>query len=228
MANTDYDCWHRGHSLEDDIATPWHDFVKNNLTDAEIEGKRVLEIGCGRGGFSNYLAHKPAPPERVYGCDYSESALAIARQKYDSVRITWKAEDIMALSFEDNFFDIAVSCETIEHVPHSAKALSELFRVLKPGGKLVLTCPNYFNPFGIWCLYRWIIGKPFTEGGQPYVNYLQMPLVYWWLKKAGFRVGKFTSTDLTIPARVPKHYYLDKMPFLIKPVGHRTFYTAFK
>ena len=102
--------------------------------------------------------------------------------KVENSKITWQTEDIQRLSFDNESFDTIISCETIEHVP-IPKALSEIYRVLKPGGRFFLTCPNYFNLFGLWCVYRKIIGKPYTEGGQPYVNYILAPLIYGKLKR---------------------------------------------
>lgn len=227
-SNIDYNTWHQKHSSEDDISTSWHGFVKANLQPQDIKQKKLLEIGCGRGGFSNYLATHLHTPSKVYACDYSASALDMAQRKYAHEKISWNQEDIMALSFPDGFFDMAISCETIEHVPDPYKAIRELYRVLKPGGKLLLTCPSYFNIFGIWCIYRWLIGKPFTEGGQPYVNYILMPRVYRWIKMTGFNVGKFSSAEIIIPARVPKHYYDYGTPRWLRIFGSRTFYVLNK
>ncbi len=224
-----YDKWHTIHKVEDDISVSWYQFVINSLQHtSDIKQKRVLEIGCGRGGFSNYLANLPNGPHQIVASDFSASALAIASEKYAHSKIFWKKEDIMNMSFESNSFDTVISCETIEHVPNPSKALHELYRVLKPGGRLFLTCPNYFNLFGIWCLYRWVIGKPFTEGGQPYVNYILMPLVYFWIKGSGFKVEKFRSTEIIIPARVPRHFYFTGVPWILKILGSRTFYILTK
>lgn len=227
-SNNDYNNWHQHHSSDDDITTSWHQFVKTNLQQGDVDQKQILEIGCGRGGFSHYLATLPYKPAQLFACDYSEAALDIARAKYGKNEITWKQENIMALSFPDQSFDTAISCETIEHVPHPDKAIQEIYRVLKPGGRLLLTCPSYFNPFGIWCVYRWMIGKPFTEGGQPYVNYILMPRVYWWLKSTGFTVEKFKTSEFIIPARVPKHFYDEATPWWLRIFGHRTCYIVRK
>lgn len=224
----DYNTWHENHSREDDISTSWHLFVKAELRSVDIKEKKILEIGCGRGGFSNYLARHSDVPAQIMACDYSVAALDIAQRNYGSDKICWKQEDIMAVSFEDNSFDTAISCETIEHVTNPKRAIKELYRVLKPGGRLLLTCPNYFNLFGIWCVYRWLIGKPFTEGGQPYVNFILMPSVYGWIKAAGFRVEKFVSSEFIIPARVPKHFYNKATPWWLKIFGSRTFYVLTK
>lgn len=225
---SNYNEWHLTHTLDDDINTPWHGFVISKIVAEDIADKTILEIGCGRGGFSKYLASNSPSPKKIVAADFSESALTIASLKNQHSNIDWKQEDIMKLSFGDNFFDTVISCETIEHVPNPKMAIQELYRVLKPGGKLILTCPNYFNLFGIWCWYRWLIGKPFTEGGQPYVNYILFPQIYFWVVRSGFKVDYFQSGEITIPARVPKHFWVQKSPYWLKPFGHRTFYVLLK
>lgn len=222
----DYNLWHASHTSDDDTNTPWHNFLKEKLNQVKLNNATILEIGCGRGGFSNYLASSYPGLEKVVASDFSNEGLRIASAKYGNFDglIEWKQEDIMSQSFDNNTFDLAISCETIEHIPNPQKAINELHRVLKPGGILLLTCPNYFNLFGIWCLYRKLIGKPFTEGGQPYVNYVQMPLIYFYIKDAGFQVLEWKSSEFIVPARVPKHYWNDRLPNAISALGHRTFY----
>ena len=225
---THYDRWHQGNVADDSITAPWHLFVEKHLEKGDLDQKKILEIGCGRGGFSNFLSRHRYAPARIFACDYSAAAIAIGQQKYPHLKITWQKEDIMSMYFDDNSFDTVISCETIEHVPHSKQAILELYRVLKPQGRMFLTCPNYFNLFGVWCLYRWIIGKPFTEGGQPYVNFLQMPWIYWRLRKTGFTVEKLISSEIIIPAKIPKHYYDQQTPPLLKVFGSRMFYILHK
>lgn len=227
-SKSDYNTWHQHHSQDDDVTASWHVFVQEKLQRQDVDKKNILEIGCGRGGFSNYLANLPRSPKKVFACDFSNSALEIAQKKYPHEIISWQKENIMSLSFRDELFDTAISCETIEHITNPKKAIRELYRVIKPGGKLLLTCPNYFNAFGIWCIYRWMIGKPYTEGGQPYVNYILMPVVYFWIKKSGFKILNFSSSELIIPARVPKHYYNNGTPWWLRIFGHRTFYVLVK
>jgi ubiquinone/menaquinone biosynthesis C-methylase UbiE len=221
---SNYNKWHESRSKDDDILTPWHLFVKENLQDQDILDRVILEIGCGRGGFSNYLAQRVPSAKKIIAADYSDAAITIAKEKYKSSQIDWRQQNIMAIDFTDNYFDTIVSCETIEHVTDPRKALFELYRVLKPGGTLFLTCPSYFNLFGVWCLYRWMIGKPFAEGGQPYVNYILFPVIYYWLKRIGFKVSSVKSSEITIPARVPKHFWTSESPYLLRPFGYRTFY----
>lgn len=228
--DVDYNSWHSSHSVDDDINAPWHLFIKEKLKTISIAQATILEIGCGRGGFSNYIANTYSKVKKIFSSDFSIEALRIANEKFGSHNglIQWQQEDIMSLSYQNDSFDIVISCETIEHVPNTHKAIHELYRVLKPGGTLLLTCPNYFNPFGVWCLYRWMIGKPFTEGGQPYVNYLQMPIVYYLIRKAGFKIIQWQASEIIIPARVPKHFWNQKIPSVLKAFGYRTYYVLKK
>lgn len=221
---SNYNQWHRQHSTEDDHSAPWHLFVKEQIKLMKLDNYVILDIACGRGGLSNYLALNNQSIQKIEAADYSHSAVAISKNKYPSNKIEWSQQDIMAIKFPDCYFDLIISCETIEHVDSPRKALHELYRVLKPGGTLLLTCPNYFNLFGIWCMYRWIIGKPFTEGGQPYVNYILFPFVFYWLKRLGFSVAHVRSSEITIPARVPIHFWQEKSPLPLTPFGYRTYY----
>ena len=230
MGNKEYDKWHLEKGEYNDDTTIWHQFSKESLEKNDLISTKILEIGCGRGGFSAFLANESDESTEIYACDYSEKALEIAKERFKIgyEKINWKVEDIQNISFQSNQFDVVISCETIEHVPNPIKALGELHRVLKPGGKLILTCPNYFNLFGIWCLYRWIIGKPFTEGGQPYVNYILIPRIFMRLKSLKFKVNHFHSAELIIPARVPKTFYRTKLPKFLSFMGYRTFYVLTK
>jgi 2-polyprenyl-3-methyl-5-hydroxy-6-metoxy-1,4-benzoquinol methylase len=226
---SNYNTWHRTHLDDDDTATPWHDFVKSELDQSDFNGKTVLEIGCGRGGFARYIISQYNNIKTFYACDYSESAIEIAKSSLNSPQqIILQIEDIQNLSFADASFDTIISCETIEHVPMPNKALSEIYRVLKPGGRFFLTCPNYFNLFGLWCLYRKLIGKPYTEGGQPYVNYIWAPSIYVRLTTLGFTVKHFHSTELVLPARFPKTFFYTGTPSWLTFFGSRTFYVLNK
>jgi ubiquinone/menaquinone biosynthesis C-methylase UbiE len=222
-----YNRWHFKQKYSNDIDTVWHKSVISNLdSEKDLEDKVILEIACGRGGFTNWLSNQADKPAKIIACDYSEQAISIAKERYPEQNglIEWRVEDMQNLPFADNTFDTIISCETIEHIKLPKKALSELHRVLKPGGSVYLTCPNYFNLFGLWCLYRWMIGKPYTEGGQGYVNYARLPNIVYWVKKIGFKIVKLHTSDIVLPIRVHLHFFKKCLWGPAKIFGLQTFY----
>src|SRR5205085_2655849 len=132
-----YDRWHESLGVNEGADDPWYQLVRGELDLArDIAGRRLLEIGCGRGGFACWLAARTPSPAEVVAVDYSSVAVekgrahAIARGLNG---ISWATGDIQAIDQPDASFDSVFSCETIEHVPDPFKAVSELARILKPG-----------------------------------------------------------------------------------------------
>jgi 2-polyprenyl-3-methyl-5-hydroxy-6-metoxy-1,4-benzoquinol methylase len=154
---TEYDQWHTNVLESDpehqDESSPWYKLVLEFLP--SVEGKRILEVACGRGGFSRLLASKGAI---VCGADFSESAIRIAKEKLlrDPAladRLIYVQADAQNLPFDEVSFDIVVSCETIEHLPDPRAAVREMARVCRSRGLLYLTTPNYMNLIGLCELY---------------------------------------------------------------------------
>jgi hypothetical protein len=75
--------------------------------------------------------------------------------------------------------------------------------VLKPGGRLFLTTPNYLSVTGVHRAYRELTGRPYTEGGQPHNNLTMLPRTRRWVRRAGLRVLAIDGTGhyLPIPRR---------------------------
>jgi 2-polyprenyl-3-methyl-5-hydroxy-6-metoxy-1,4-benzoquinol methylase len=118
--------------------------VYNELLTEDISNKKVLDAGCGTGWFSKAAADRGAI---VTSMDLGENLLSKVAMKCNSERIVGS---ILEIPFPDNFFDIVISSEVIEHVPDPFKAMHELYRVLKPGGNLILTTPNKIWYFAVW------------------------------------------------------------------------------
>ena len=106
---------------------------------AEFVQGRVLDIACGSGYGSKMLADRA---EEVWGGDISEEAIKIAKEKYSGENVHFRLMDASELPFDNNYFDLAVSFETIEHLKDSEKFVAEIKRVLKPGGRLILSTPD--------------------------------------------------------------------------------------
>lgn len=96
------------------------------------EGDRVLEVGCGRGHLTQALADQGADIVGIDANPYVEDVSDSPLVRH------MKAE---ALEFEDGSFDFVVSVHAIEHIPELEMALSEMARVLRPGGKAILVYP---------------------------------------------------------------------------------------
>lgn len=143
-----YDAWHqRLANAEASIKQPrhpWYVTVAKLLPD--LQGQRVLEIGCGRGDFSIWLANK-YPQAQVLGVGSSDTAIntAQARAAASGSAARFKVEDAQALSFDGSSFDHVISCECLEHVLEPHRMANEIRRVLHPGGHFILTTENYFN-----------------------------------------------------------------------------------
>ncbi|OFX36378.1 MAG: hypothetical protein A2X08_14830 [Bacteroidetes bacterium GWA2_32_17] len=118
--------------------------VFNELLTEDIHEKKLLDAGCGTGWFSKWSVERGAD---VTSMDLGENLLSKVEQKCHSKRIVGS---ILQIPFPNNTFDIVVSSEVIEHVPDPFLAISELYRVLKPNGIMVLTTPNKLWYFAIW------------------------------------------------------------------------------
>ena len=173
---------------------PWYVTVARLLPD--LNGQRVLEVGCGRGDFCIWLAgqYKEAS---VTGVDFSEAAIATAQKRatLSNCAARFKVEDAEALSFDDTSFDYVISCECMEHVPHPERMAQEIRRVLRPGGQFILTTENYFNGMMLQWLKTWTLGTPFDSGSgvQPHENFFLFWRVRKILERGGLKVEKMES-----------------------------------
>jgi SAM-dependent methyltransferase len=122
----------------------------------------VLEDGCGVG---QYMRAFTPFGGKVTGLDFDfervKDTLALGLQAINAA-----GEN---LPYPDDHFDLVVSNEVIEHVADDRKTLEEVFRVLKPGGRLVLFCPNIGYPFETHGMY-W--KGEYSFGNKPLINWL--------------------------------------------------------
>lgn len=96
-------------------------------------GKSALEVGCGGGLLSEEIVRLGFD---THGIDPSENSLhtAINHAEANGLRISYKTGTGEALSYRDKSMDIIFCCDVLEHVRDLAKVISEISRVLKPGG----------------------------------------------------------------------------------------------
>jgi ubiquinone/menaquinone biosynthesis C-methylase UbiE len=194
-----------GESAVTDEQSPWYRLVLDYLP--IVEGKQILEMACGRGGFASHLAARGA---HVHGADFSSAALGLARRRQQENgsahrHLDFTQADAHHLPFADRSFDIVISCETIEHLPEPAAAITEMARVCREGGLLLLTTPNYFNAMGLYYLYAQIRHRRATPGGdQPFDRPFLFPQVRRLLRLAGWQVIQSDGTVHQFPV-LPRH-----------------------
>ncbi len=199
-----YDAWHAALEPDAGADAPWHRLVRLHLP--ALAGLKVLEVACGRGGLATWLAAQGAAV--VVGVDFSRTAVAKAAalgRSSAATALRLVVADVQGFALRDGEFDLVISCETLEHVADARGAVRGLARVLRPGGTLLLTAPNYLGVLGAYRLYRELTGRPWTEEGQPVNTVTTLPRTVGWVRQAGLVVVAVDGIghDLPIPGRRP-------------------------
>ena len=102
-------------------------------------GERVADLGCGPGLLALEMGHQIGPQGEVHGLDASASMLALATRRCDGkVWVQLAVGDVAKLPYPDDYFDAAVCTQVYEYVADIDRALTELHRVLRPGGRAVI------------------------------------------------------------------------------------------
>jgi SAM-dependent methyltransferase len=130
---------------------------------AKLQDAVILEAGCGVGAYSSQLRRRFSPTVEAF--DLEADRIRTARQETPHALIA-AAE---AVPYRSGCFDCVLSNEVIEHVTDDRAAVAEIVRVLKPGGRLVLFCPNRWYPVEQHGHY-WR-GR-YHFGNTPLINYL--------------------------------------------------------
>ena len=103
-------------------------------------GERVLDVGCGSGVVTRAIAARVGAAGRVVGLDPSEALLSVAREHADASdvgsRIEFRAGSALELPFPDASFDAAIAVTVLAHMHEGARAIPELVRVVRPGGRV--------------------------------------------------------------------------------------------
>ena len=142
-----------------DVATKifpfWRRWLKSTIP--HIEGPRVLEVSFGTG----YLLTQYAAQYETYGIDYNEKFVQLLKEKLNKKRITAdiRQGDVQELPYADEFFDSIVNTMAFSAYPDGVKAISEMHRVLKKGGKIVMVdidYPRNRNGLGMQATKAWI------------------------------------------------------------------------
>lgn len=130
------------------------DYRLRSLTrSVALEKGKILDIGCGGGLIAESLPYY-YPKSEIYGCDVSQTALSYAK-KLGSGKVKYSQIRNKRFPYKNNFFDVCICLDVLEHVPDVNYFLKEIKRVLKKNGKLFLIVPCEGQPF----TYTWFFKK---------------------------------------------------------------------
>jgi len=107
-------------------------------TQADLSGKRVLEVGSGHGGGASYLT-RTLQPASYTGLDLNPAAIASCRERHDVPGLDFVHGNAEDLPFAVETFDAVVNVESSHCYPHFSRFLAEVARVLRPGGHFLYT-----------------------------------------------------------------------------------------
>ena len=111
------------------------EIFKNAITGS---GLVILDIGCGTGVLGKYfMSHQQC---KVYGIEINSEAYEIAKDNL--VEVIRANVETLDLPYKSDMFDIVIMGDVLEHLVNPIGAISKLMRVLKPGGKILITVPN--------------------------------------------------------------------------------------
>lgn len=153
---------------------PMIDELKGYIKD----GERVLDLGCGSGRLYQLFTNKNID---YIGVDFAENLVKIAKEKYGDY---FEVADILSLPFSDQYFDSVWSIAVLHHIPTielRKRALGEIKRVLRPGGRVIVTV------WKIKSFFRKDIFIPF-HGKKRYYHVFLKREIRRLFKGAGFKI----------------------------------------
>lgn len=103
------------------------------------KGAKILDVGCGAGTYTQVLSDNGY---KVCGIDFSKEMIKIAKKRDNLHRITYQQSNIYYLPFPDGYFDMVICIGVFQTVQNYKKALTELYRLIKPGGIFYLNTLN--------------------------------------------------------------------------------------
>lgn len=151
--------------------------VDFNFMQQELKGKLVLNAGCWTGNFETLI---PKEFCRMIGLDINEKALTIAKGSNPNKHFI--RGDILNFPCKENVFDVITFFATLEHIPDNTeiKVLKKLSKMLKPGGKIILTTPHSYWLGNILDVPHWLTNH----------RHYKLDDIRRFSKEAGFEIEK--------------------------------------
>lgn len=145
----------------------------------------ILEVGTGSGRYGLKLAME-FPQDHITMTDVAPEAITYARAAGAILglsNVDARQENSISLSFSNASFDTVISDAAIQYVPQYEKALSEMVRVLKPGGRIIVSAVNWWNiPH---TFHKWRLGSNYQFGWEKSFTHRELASL---LEKNGIRI----------------------------------------
>jgi ubiquinone/menaquinone biosynthesis C-methylase UbiE len=142
----------------------------------ELAGRRVLDVGCGKGRFARVFQEQE-PAAELWGLDISEEML-----RYVPAGIQTRAGSMTELPFSDDFFDGAYATESLEHAVEIEKAVAEICRVVKPGGRIAIIDKNaeHWGRLDTPEWEKWFTPKQLERMLRTHCSHVESRLISYW------------------------------------------------
>jgi ubiquinone/menaquinone biosynthesis C-methylase UbiE len=219
--------------------SPWWGEHKHRYLEVlkHLKGdEKTLDIACGTGYGTDTLAEKCGS---IIGGDIDATAISINSKNWHRSNMTFQHMDGTQLPFEDGHFDVLVSFETIEHTTQYMQMLSEFKRVVKKGGLLFISTPNFYlnSPDGVivnkfhtqeftpeeFDAILKIVFSEYKIFGQLYIRYKGRnkvihrlaKLTEWVFYLRGFRKLPLNFQDNIMKILIKKNFYPDISDYIL-------------
>lgn len=193
----------------------------------DIEGKTVLDIGIGEGFFSRLCLQKKA---KTISLDFADPM--IQYHKENNPDFTLVQADAQYLPFKNESFDTVLALDVIEHLPSPPNFLNEVNRVLRKGGRLILTTPNTGNiieetlkmPFRVLSKFLPIKMREKDVDHCTHMKEFSVRELRALLKTSNFKIRKFDTFNENILYKVLDPIFSRIFPAFLKAYKWRSAY----
>ncbi len=189
-------------------------------------GENIIDIGCGPGLTTMALAEVTGKNGSVLGVDIAEPMLSIARKRCAQLpNVDFALTDVTALPYADHSFDVALATQVYEYVADVDRALSELARVLRPGGRALLVDTDWES--AVWASHDDGRMRRVLETWNEHIPHPQLPReLKRRMEQAGFQTPRVEIVPLVNMVYDPQTYSIGMMEIIGSFVAGRAGLTA--